>query len=263
MLADNQRGNDLYSYEIATSVKKQLVTPTLGYIDNPIPHPTENKIAYEINDNTNGAYGGTVGLGIFDETTGKSKTVLEPAKHFNLYDLIGPTFWMKSELVTLRQTPQQEGTWLADAYKWDILKVAVDSQTTIYKKDDPIKVYEKTLRVGAAHDGNIELIDDNKLVKLAADGKVIESIPMPESKGMPSPDDKLDAILGEDDSVEVTVKATGQKYSKKLPGQVQTLNWAPDSKRLLAVVTKNKLKDGMDVFDRDSLVIISLPPESN
>lgn len=261
VLAENQKGNDLYSFELISAAKKQLVTPTLGYIDGPLPHPTEDKVAYEINDNTNGAYGGTVGLGIFDESTGKSTTVLEPAKHFKLYDLIGPTVWVKSDLVTLRQTPQQEGVWLSDSYKWDILKLANGTQTTIFKKDEPIKVYEKTLRVGTAPDDNIELIDDNKLVKLTAEGKVVESVPMPETRGMPSPDDKLEAILTEDDSIEVTVKASGQKYSKKMPGQIQTLKWAPDSKQLLAVVTKNKSKDGMDVFDRDSLIVVSLPKE--
>jgi hypothetical protein len=264
VLAENQKGNLLCSYEISGATKKQLVIPTLGYIDGPIVHPTEDKVAYEICDNTNGAYGGTVGIGVFDERTGKSQTFLEPAKHFKLYDLIGPTVWSKSDLVTLRQTPTKEGTWLADSYTCDILKLALTdgSQSSIYKKAEPIEVYSKLLRIGSAPDGNIELIDNDKLIKLDPnDGKVITSVKRPEGQGMPSPDEKLEAILTEDDAVEVTVRATGKKFKQKIPGQVQTLKWSPDSKKLAAIVTKNRVNRGMDVFDRDCLMLVSIPTE--
>jgi len=259
VLAENQKGNELCSYAITDGKKQLLVTPSLGYIDSPMPHPTEDKVAYEISDNTNGAYGGAVGLGVFEESSRKALTLLEPAKHFKLYDLVGPASWIQSNLVTLRKTPQEEGTWLADSYKWDILRLANGTQTAIYAREQPIKIHEKTLRVGTAPDGNIELIEDDKLIKLSIDGNLIESAPMPETRGLSSPNNKLEAILTEDDAVEVTVKATGRKYKQKLHGQVQTLQWSPDSKQLAAVVTKNKTKSGMDVFDRDSLMLISMP----
>jgi hypothetical protein len=259
VLAENQKGNELYSYSIRDGRKNQLVSPTLGYIDGPMPHPSENRVAYEISDNTNGAYGGTVGLGVFDEATGTSTTVLEPAKHFKLYDLIGPTTWIQSAIVTVRQTPQQEGVWLAETYKWDILRLGNGEQAVIHAKDKPVKIYEKSLRLGSASDGNIELIDDDKILKLNIDGKIIESSPMPEARGLASPDDKLEAILTEDDSIEVKVKANSRKFSQKLHGQVQSLTWSPDSKYLAAVVTTNTRKDGMEVFDRDCLILISAP----
>lgn len=259
VLADTQKGNALYSFEIPTSTKRELVVPTSGYIDAPRVHPSEQKVAYDLCDHINGAYGGPVGIGVYDESTGKSQTYLEPTKHFNLFDLIGPTFWNKASLITLRQTPTSEGVWLADEYTWDILKLENGAQSVLYKDETPIKAYGKTLRISETTDGQIELIDGDKVSKLnAMDGTVIETRARPESQGMASPDGRFEAILTEDDSVEVTIKASGEKLKTKMPGQVQTMLWSPDSNSLAAVVTKNRKHQGMDVFDRDNLLLIVL-----
>lgn len=259
VLADTQKGNALYSFEIPTSTKRELVIPTSGYIDAPRVHQSEQKVAYDLCDHINGAYGGAVGIGVYDETTGKSQTCLEPAKHFKLFDLIGPTFWNKASLITLRQTPKSEGVWLADEYTWDILKLENGSQRVLYKNETPIKAYSKTLRISETPDGHIELIDGDKLSKLnAMDGTVIETQTRPDAQGMPSPDRKFEAILTEDDSVEVTIKASGEKLKTKMPGQVQALRWSPDSASLAAIVTKNRKHQGMDVFDRDTMLLIVL-----
>ncbi len=262
VLAETQAGNSLYTYDIAKKTKKELVVPKSGYIDAPLASFKENKIAYEICDATNGAWGGQVGAGVLDLSKATAETVLPPDRHFKLFDLIGSMFWNGSNLIAVRKVALSEGTYLADKYKWEVVNISKSTPVVLYTSKTPVELSgdfkpsvqtndDKSLRI---HDKDMDRIID------VENGKVLSEF-KPAKGGhdaSTSPNGKYKAAVS-DKGLEVTNTGNSKKQTLKLPGEAQTVVWSHDSTKLAVVVTKQRNKDQMDVFDRDSLLVVTLP----
>lgn len=271
VLAKSQEGNELFVFDRASGEKKLVVAPTTGYIDNPISSPSGDQIAYSLCDATNGEWGGAVGVGVYDTTSGAAKTLLEPAKHFKLFDLIGSVFWQaslpasenKSHLVCVRQTPQAEGTFLSDRYVWELLNLTDGSPKTLYKKKVAIDLASDDRPEAALDSNGLLSVRDGKITTTIdkATGKTVcEKVSTRDTKssGIKSPDGLFE-VLPSEGSLVIRDTKTGKKMSTKLAGKLQSIKWSPDSSCLAAVITKNKGVDGEEVFDRDSLILVSIP----
>lgn len=268
VLAETQTGNSLFSYDIAKKDKKELVVPSTGYLDAPIACLKDEKIAYELCDATNGAWGGQVGAGVFDLSTGTSQTVLQPQKHFKLFDLIGSMFWNGTNLIAVRRVAQTEGTHLADKYTWEVVNLSKKYPAVLYASKTPVELtgdFQPTVATNDEKSLKIHDKDSDKIIDVES-GKVLsESKPILEKtgksvavEGMSSPDGKFKAAIS-GKNLEVTVTSNASKMSLKLPGDVQAIAWSPDSSKIAVVVTKQRNQDQMGVFDRDSLLVVTVP----
>jgi len=260
VLAETQKGNELFAYDIEKGTRTKVAEPTVGYLDHPAASQTENKVAYSICDNTNGAYGGPVGIGVYDASKNEAKIVLEPAKNFKLYDLIGPVKWSKGNLVTVRQTACGEGIYLADAYKYDVLNLTGEKPVSVYKRDTEVKNFGETgLTVYPTPDGNIDVVEKDRATKVdLAQNKILDSRSVPKFIGNRSPNDHFEATTN-DGKLVVTSFDKSKTYTAELPGQLTSIQWSPDSKRLAIVLTLNKKKGGIEVFDKDCLYLVDIP----
>lgn len=267
VLAETQAGNSLYAYDVVKRSKKELVVPSSGYLDAPIASLKEDKLAYELCDATNGAWGGQVGAGIFDLSKGTSEIVLSPEKHFKLFDLIGSMFWNGPNLIAVRKVAQTEGTHLADKYTWEVVNISKKTPTILYTSKTPVELTGEFHPTVVTNDEKSLLIHDKDIDKIidVETGKVLsESKPAKNGKsaveGMPSPDGKFKAAIS-GKNLEVTVAATAKKMTLKLPGDAQAISWSRDSSKIAVVVTKQRTKDQMDEFDRDCLLVVTVPPQ--
>lgn len=261
VLAETQAGNEIYAYDFATKKNREVAAPQSGYLNLPTAHPTDDMIAYAICDATNGAYGGNVGIGIYDAAKDTGHTALVPAKHFELYDLIGSPIWVGSNLVVARRTPLSKGIWLADSYKFDVLNLAGESPKVIYDRKEPVDLIRRQVHIQYLA-GKLEVSDDSKSVEIAPDdGKVLKEtdvLPDAELKPLPSPDNNHEFSM---DGKKIVIKncKSGEKLTAPVAGELVSAVWSPDSRRMLMVMTINKKKSGEEVFDRDRLLQIELP----
>ncbi|MCW5821342.1 MAG: hypothetical protein KIT34_00980 [Cyanobacteria bacterium TGS_CYA1] len=261
VLAETQAGNEIYVYDLDKKKSREIAAPQSGYFDSPKSHPTEDKIAYAVCDATNGAYGGSVGVGVYDASKDSARTILAPAKHFELYDLIGSPVWLGPNMVVSRKTALEKGVWLADSYKFDVLNLSGESAKVIYELKEPVDLVKHEAYIQHS-DGKLEVSDNAKAVEIDPEnGKVLKETALKtnaEPQGMRSPDNVLEfSNIGKI----ITIKncMSSHKLAATIPGDIASAVWSPDSKHMLIVMTINKKHRQEEVFDRDRLVKIDLP----
>lgn len=259
VLAETQKGNQIYIFSQKTKNKVQLVAPTSGYLDYASVSPSGDKLAYAICDATNGAWGGTVGAGVFDLKAGKNDFVLPPEKHFDLFDLIGRGFWQGEELYVRRAVPGDKGMYIANKYFTTLINTADKSKPiwTAPESDDG-----GHFGMGAVG-GNFVINDGETMTTIDRAGKQISSRKVPSQNAQiwqESPDGNYLATA-DNGLLTVTIKASGKKYIAKLAGkEAVSLIWqqANSQNRLAVVTTVQKTKGGEEVFERDVLQVADL-----
>lgn len=271
VLAEPQKGNQVCAFNVDTRSKTVVATPETGYMDAPLVSPDGKLVAYQLCDATNGEWGGSVGVGLYDVAAGKSKTVMAPAKHQELFDLVHPLFWVGNRLIVSRETPLTKGTFLADKYKAEILSIdAAGTVTPIYvRKAEQSMTDESPLRARPASDATTVIVEDeNNLVTIEpGDGKVLTTTAVKKNGGSPadaangiSPDRKYTASV-EEGHLKITSLTTKKTQRAPVPGEFRELAWSPDSRQIALIVTKEKPKDGVPVFDHDCLMVVTIPAD--
>lgn len=76
-LASPMTGNGIRMYSCATGQTVNVADPQQGYLDRPFFSLDGSSIVYTMNEAVNGAYGGAVGIGLFDMRQHRSVTLLE------------------------------------------------------------------------------------------------------------------------------------------------------------------------------------------
>lgn len=259
VLAEPQEGNQIFVYGQKTKTKEQLVAPTSGYLDYASLSPSGDKLAYALCDATNGAWGGTVGAGIFDLKAGKNDFVLPPEKHFELFDLIGHSFWQGEDLYVRRAVPGDKGMYLASKYHTTLINVT--------DKTKPIWTAPETddgghFGMGAVGE-NFVINDGETMTTIDKTGKKISSRKVPVQHAQiwqESPDGVYEASADQG-ILTVKSKKTGKKMTAKLAGKESvSITWQQDCSqcRLAVITTVQKLKGGEEVFERDVLQVADL-----
>jgi hypothetical protein len=75
-----------------------------------------------------------------------------------------------------------------------------------------------------------------------------------------SPDRKYIASV-EEGRLKIVSLATKKTQRANVPGEFRELAWSPDSKQIAVIVTKEKPKDGMPIFDHDCLMVVTIPAD--
>jgi hypothetical protein len=252
VLAETMAGNDIRIYNRADTTSTILAKPKTGYLDQPIFSPDGSKIVYSLCDATNGAYGGTVGLGEVTLDGKQSKVLLEPAKDFDLYRIVSLPRFVGDRLLTVRDQPLSGGVHLADAYRIELLDVGSPAI--------PLYTWSGTDSYGEARDyfgTSLEdlMVYDGKWKSLSAkaDQKKADDLP---SAATHSPDGRFLDVLSET-GVDIIERATGKTLLKiDIPGGIQGLAWSPDSRRFVIIETK---RDG-EKFLTDILKVYDVAP---
>lgn len=269
VLAEPQKGNQVCAFNVDSRSKTVVATPETGYMDAPLVSPDGKLVAYQLCDATNGEWGGSVGIGLYDVSTGKSKTVIAPTKHHELYDLVHPVFWAGNRLIVSRETPLTGGTFLADKYKSEILSIdAAGAVNPIYTRDtEKDAADDSPVQARPSQDGaSVTIVDGKKLLQIEpADGKVLSTSTAKEDAADEkasgySPDRKYIASV-EEGRLKIVSLATKKTQRANVPGEFRELAWSPDSKQIALIVTKEKPKDGMPIFDHDCLMVVTIPAD--
>ncbi len=261
VLAKTQEMNEICAYDNLTKKISVLAKPAKGYLDTPMLSPDGRSLAYEICDVVNGDYGGCVGLGLIDLSTGKFKAGVKPAEHHKLPDLIRTPFWAEDQLIAVREIPLKPGVYMSDAYAKEIVN-CTNGVKVLYKSKANS---EADFKAKLSSDNMIEVFDDEKHLKL--DTKTGKQIRIEDRRTPPyiySPDKKFRIL--QTDNIEVQAVKTG-KVIVKLKNPVDPsadgcldpqLIWSADSSMLALIVDKAKNVKGQMVFDRSELKILDL-----
>ncbi|HMY56570.1 MAG TPA: hypothetical protein PK671_26610, partial [Candidatus Obscuribacter sp.] len=261
VLAKTQDMNEICAYDNLTKKISVLAKPTKGYFDMPMLSSDGRTLAYEICDVVNGDYGGCVGLGLIDLSTGKTKAGVKPAEHHKLPDLIRTPFWVQDQLIAVREIPMKPGVYMSDVYAKEIVN-CTNGVKVLYKSKANS---EADFKAKLSADNMIEVFDDEKHLKL--DAKTGKQSPIEDRRTLPymyRPDRKFRVL--QSDNIEVQSVKTGKAILKMKnpvdPSADGCLDpqfiWSADSSMLALVVDKAKNVKGQKVFDRSELKILDL-----
>lgn len=258
ILAETQEGNELGVYNTGTKTHSIVATPDSGYFSNPTISPAGERVALGVCTATNGAYGGQVGIAIFDVQSGLVTKVLPETKHNELFDLVRSMFWVRNELFAIRETPLKPGMYRSEAYKVELLNVTADLKPIYESAKTDMSIDFKAF---ANPDGTITVIDEKRAIIDKAGVVIAKDLPIDPNELSPS---KTIGIRREKDRIEVVRLGTNKVIYKLSnaeppPGCMPPqLTFAPDSSNLAVVVDKAKALKGSTVFDRSELLLIDL-----
>lgn len=260
VLADTQKGNQIMAYSVTKRTKDAIAIPPTGYYDAPMLAPDGRRLAYQICDATNGAWGGQVGIGIYDLATQQNKVVMPPRKHFELFDLVGDMFWSGNDLIAKRSVACDQGMYLANNYQFDVLDVT-GGLKSIWKSDSPKECGFYHVKPAAAE--RISIIGNNSDAVITKKGQLVSRkkfVDNGQSYDVLSPDGKFGAVCDKN-TLTITNKTTGKKHKQKLSGagRNESLVWKQENGKtqLLVVATQGDVEEG-GMFERDVLLLVEV-----
>jgi len=227
--------------------------------------PDGRQLAYALCDTVNGDYGGPVGIGSVDLSTGTKSILVPPTKHHDLFDLINDIFWIDDQLIAIRKIALTDGTpYLADAYDGEVINVS-SGPKQIYKSPEAIDTFAK-LEAFPNDDHTITVVDGKSWIVNPYTGKIIKPRELPPPKGIFSPDHTR-CVRRKGCVLEVFDLKTG-----KVPCHLDApessfgsgclepkIVWSTDSSKLAIIIDTTK-KDHR-VFDRSKLLLLDLEYE--
>lgn len=266
VLAATQKGNNICSFNRRTKAITILAKPVAGHLDKPVLSQNGQMLAYSICDAVNGAWPGTVGVGLIELSTGKASMPLKPAKHHKLFDLITSICWCNNQLIAVRGTPQTEGCYLADSYSVDVVNATINGARQIYKSKHPGpgSIFEVTPN----QNKTITIKDEKKIVVVEpSSGRITAKAPLlrKDAAGEYSPGRTWCLKKSEEYLllVDTKQKKTIFRFSNlSLPDALGCVEpqfvWSPDDTMLAMVADKAKTVNQSLVFDCSVLYILDL-----
>jgi WD40 repeat protein len=254
VLAETQAGNDIRLFRRETKAISVLVTPTTGYLSDPIFAPDGKRVVYSLSDAINGAWGGNIGIGQIT-IDGTGNEILYPAtKDFELYHLIDPKRFIGDRVFAFRSKPTSGGVYMADSYACELLDVGPPTKPVYTwpsaKGEDPM--------VFASNEEGEVIVYDRGWRKATAPPKSDEKSSAEEERpGIPSPDGRA-LCLAVGSGLEIREFQTRKVLKTiKVRGEIQGIKWSPDSRRLAVVTTRNREGRG-EIFDHDEIAVYGL-----
>ena len=251
-LASTLRGNSIEIYDRQSDLHSTVATPSSGYLLSPVFSSEGTKVLFSMCDATNGAYGGTVGVGIVNLRTDTVRILYEPRREYGLYHLIGPILFLGDAALAVRRVPTGPGTFLADTYQHELLLLD-HGETRVYSwGTHEIDAVEAEFRL--AEDGKVEVHDKEwRRIDLPSTAPR-EAVPWTASKVSPDGRCQVDVAQG---TITVADRDGATLACASTPGEVTELQWSPDSTRLLVVASYYRDSEGT-LFDRDAIHMLEL-----
>lgn len=267
VLAATQKGNEICSFNRHTKKLKVLAKPDTGYLDHPLLSPDGRLLAYSICDAVNGEWGGPVGIGLINLSTGATSVPVKPTKHHKLFDLISTVTWSNDQLLAIRETPRSEGMYLSDSYDVELIN-ATSALRPIYKSPNPGPMSEFKIERNA--DNTITVIDDKRRLLVDPNsGRGLGPARSAQALGLYNRDKSL--CIRKSGKQFVIIDTKSEKTVASFPDPTPEFEgggcaapqfvWSTDN-QLAMVVDKPKTKDQSQVFDRSELYVLDLRPEA-
>ncbi|HKP03832.1 MAG TPA: hypothetical protein VJU77_10805 [Chthoniobacterales bacterium] len=256
VLAETLAGNDIRLFGRESKAITVLATPATAYLSDPIFAPDGKYVVYSLSDAINGAWGGNIGIGRVS-IDGTADEILYPAtKDFGLYHLIDSKRFVGKRLLAMRSKPTSGGTFLAGSYLYELLDIGPPVKPIYAWPAKDRDEYPMAFCSDAK--GNLIIFHRGwQPVTAPTKSKNSKAKSNDESAGVPSPDGRLVARRG-DSGLEI-LEMDSRKTVKtiKLRGDVESIRWAPDSRRFAIVLTRHKEKNA-DIFDFDEIAVYGL-----
>jgi hypothetical protein len=251
-LSKPQFGNDIQVFDRKTGKSEVLIAaPEVGYLADPQLAPDGHRLAYTFNDNTNGDWGGGIGIGEYDLSDNKNSTILAPAKSHDLYHLVPTVFWAGNTLVYKVRVPLDKDVWLAKHYD---VKLVNESGKELYKTPKPEGPFSD-LQSGPTHNGMVQIHTPQEKATINIDP--VTGAPVTGEKDIDpnqivGPDGRFSASS---DNHHLTVKDLQSNQKKTFPfkGEMTVMIWSPDSKTLAYITDVGTTPDPDSPFVRDEL----------
>jgi hypothetical protein len=258
VLAQTLAGNEIAAYDRVTKTTETWVKPTYGHLDAPAFSLDGTRLAYGIEDATNGDWAGQVGVGILDLKMKTAREVLPEEKIRGALTLVPAHAWRGGELLALRARPASAPDSGETSYAVELAAVSEGTSTVHSWGVQSLEQGGIDADFSVLPDGGV-LVFDKRWLRV--DPKTGAAAPLPAAanfarKGMVSPSG---ANLARASERTVSVDSAGSnkaKFTWTARGDVAALAWSPDSRRLAVVVTHKKDED---IFLYDELVVLTVP----
>ena len=253
VLAANLAGNDIRLFRRDTKAISVLATPASAYFSDPIFAPDGKHVVYSLSGATNGEWGGNIGIARVS-VDGTGNEILYPAtKDFELYHLIDSKRYIGDRLFAMRSKPASSGVHMAESYLCELLDVGPPPKP-IYAWPTE-KGSEEPMTFCSDAKGEV-LVYDGGWHPITAAKSDRKPDPEDETPGVPSPDGRLLARVG-DSGLEL-LEFQSQKVMKTIQvrGGIESITWSPDSRRFAVVTTR--YREGTEIFDHDEIAVYGL-----
>jgi hypothetical protein len=264
VLAETRAGNAIRVFDCATKQTAKLVEANEGYLDQPLFTADGKAIVFTINEAVNGAYGGSVGIGLFDAEQNRKSELL--AKHTSFLRgfprLVFRIAAAANEVAAMVATPTGlAGTYMAANYDIDLISVFPKQRKILALGEMGVQsLHDVAFQVGS--DGRILVFAEFWRLYSLSDGEPLPDVGPHNSrrKSFYSPDLKYYLSAQPEDDPDQFVlysAADGKKLTAIAQmASVYAVAWSPDSKRFALV----GLPKGVGApHPSDQLAVYSLP----
>ncbi len=248
VLAAAQAGNEICEYDLTLQKSATAASPAAGYLSKPV-YGRNGMLAFALSDAVNGAWGGDIGVGSADPATGSQKVHYAPAKEHDLYHLVlqfapnGDTYGV------LRMRLLTGGTYLADSYAYELVDAQSGALLYDWGAGDISKagsigfrmcpsgpeVYDKSWRPLAQSAASAKT-QSAAAAKARAPGKAEEKT-QEQAAGASSPDCVYTATHTEREVTLLAARGGAKRRWAAPKGEIQSVTWAPDSSRIVLVIS--------------------------
>ncbi|MBT9583525.1 hypothetical protein IV102_09245 [bacterium] len=246
ILAATLYGNWLEEWTEASGQHRVLARPQAGSLASPVYSPDGQRLLYELQAAVNGAWPGTIGVGVYNFSTTQAQTLLAPAKQRELDVLIQP-LWVGNQIMALRGTPLKAGTYLSDSYQWQVLNAEAGAAViTTLPSSDLMAAPRLESSAGRLWIGSrrFDLQKKNWLDK-----------PTQVELGKWSPDGKCRAATR--NQFLILSDASGREFWRtSLPASASSLRWSANSRYLAVICTQ--MRRGQ--FVKDEVLLYTQTP---
>lgn len=244
-LASTFTGNPIRLYDRATQRVTTVARPARTFLFEPrFTGPQE--LVYQIGDTVNGSYAGGVGLLQLNLRTQRTDTLYAVQRSHGHYHLLGRVWAGAGQLYYSVAVPQDHSSWLANTYEHQLhttcgLVQSFGLSSEAYVDDlIGLRPFGEAVRVGQGQD----MADTRSYLSYWRKGKKQRerALSSPFSKAVFSPDGQYlfyrtaegQAFVLNTDTFQQTPLPTGDT-------EVQTVQWATDSRRLALIQPDDKL----------------------
>ena len=244
-------GNEIRIYQRESKAISTLATPASGFLADPIFTPDGKRVVYSLGDAINGAWGGNVGLGRVLADGSENQILYPAAKEFGLFHLIDPKQFIGDRLFAIRAKPLNGGTFIAYSYAYELLEVGPPIKS-VYSWSNG-ENSERPSSFGADENGQLIVYDKGwRKVGAKENGGIIQA--GNKTIGVYSPDGRRLGTVTPVGVEIIDIQTNKGLAAYKVHGQIQTIIWSPDSRRLAVLSTQ--YKQGSDeVFSYDELSV--------
>ena len=236
LVASTLAGNEIRVYDMERQNITTVARPAFGYLSDPA-FSDKGAILFGLSDATNGAWGGTIGVGTADPLTGQQNVLLAPTKERGLYHQVRKFAMHDDVCWVLRARPLSAGTYVADTYAFELVEADKGVLYSWGEHDSSAWAWVDFRRCPSGV--GLEVYDGEWKSPLSAIAAQRQQAKVP--AGHSSPDCASVATLSEDGEALTILSSRGAATRRWVaPGYIRSLAWSPDASHIALVLSQSE-----------------------